>query len=402
MKIFWIGGVAEKEYFNKMLRYGNNQVAANKTQLNYIEGLEEVVGDSIKILNSHFEPSFPKYKKLFIKRRTWQRKGRENIDIGFLNIPILKYILKTIALRKEMKKIIKKELNKEELNVFFIYAMTAPLMLLAPFIKKHIKNQKFKICLIIPDLPEYMNMTKQNIIKTILSKVNKVIIYKCLKYIDKYILFAEPMAEKLNITSDNYIVIEGMVDKETINYNSDTNGKSYIMYAGGLNEKYGVLTLARAFRLIENPNVELWLYGKGDATEEIIEMGKEDRRIKYKGMVSNEQIVRAEKEAMLLVNPRPTSEEYTKYSFPSKNMEYMWSGTPLVTTKLPSMPKEYYEYVYCFEGETVEEITNSLEQIFIIDRKTLKEKGEQAQKFILANKNNVVQAQKIVRFLTKE
>ena len=42
MNIFWLGGVAEKEEFNKMLKNGNTQIAANVTQLNYIEGLETV------------------------------------------------------------------------------------------------------------------------------------------------------------------------------------------------------------------------------------------------------------------------------------------------------------------------------------------------------------------------
>lgn len=399
MKIFWIGGVAEKEDFNKMLECGNTQIAANKTQLNYIEGLEEVLGDSIKILNSHFEPSFPKYKKLFIKRREWNRKGKENIDIGFWNIPILKYVLKSIILRKEMKKIIKEELDKEDLNIFFIYAMTAPLMLLASFIKKNIKDERVKICLVVPDLPEYMNMTKQSIIKKVLSMLNRKIIYKCLKHIDKYVLFAEPMAERLKIKPKDYIVIEGMVNKEIIESKEIINKKNYIMYAGGMNEKYGVLNLVKAFHNIKDSDTELWLYGTGDAVDKIEEIAKDDIRIKYKGMVSNEQIIVAEKEAMILVNPRPTCEEYTKYSFPSKNMEYMLSGTPLVTTKLPAMPKEYYEYIYCFGDESIEGMQNKLQQILKMDIKYLNQKGKEAKAFILIQKNNIVQCKKIVKLI---
>ena len=68
--------------------------------------------------------------------------------------------------------------------------------------------------------------------------------------------------------------------------------------------------------------------------------------VKYKGVAPNAVIVEEELKATLLVNPRPTGEEYTKYSFPSKNMEYMASGTPVLTTCLPGMPAEYNEYVY--------------------------------------------------------
>ena len=42
-------------------------------------------------------------------------------------------------------------------------------------------------------------------------------------------------------------------------------------------------------------------------------------------LMNHPKIVKEEKKSTLLVNPRFTNEEYTKYSFPSKNMEYMAS-----------------------------------------------------------------------------
>ena len=34
----------------------------------------------------------------------------------------------------------------------------------------------------------------------------------------------------------------------------------------------------------------------------------------------------------------------------------MVSGTPLLTTKLPGMPMEYWEYVYLFDNEKLEDL----------------------------------------------
>lgn len=407
MELFWLGGVAEKDDFDKMLENGNTQIAANITQLNYIEGLEEITGKSIKILNSHYEPSYPKYKKLFIKRRVWKRKEKENIDIGFINIPILKYINKVISLRMEMKKIIKNDLSNRETNVFFVYAMTMPLMLLARYIKKYVRDKNFLICLIVPDLPEFMNMNKLGIIKSILSRFNRKIIYSCMKYIDKYILFAKPMAEYLHIDKDKYIVIEGMVnfknimEKEKIiqEYGDE---KKYIMYAGGINEKYGVLNLVKAFNQINNRKFELWLYGAGDAVDQIEQLSKKNSRIKYKGVVTNEEVLIAEKNATLLINPRPTNEEYTKYSFPSKNLEYMLSGTPLLTTKLPSMPKEYYKYVFILEDESINGFEKKLKELLNKDDLTLFNKGKEAKQFVMERKNNIEQTKEICNFINME
>ena len=116
-------------------------------------------------------------------------------------------------------------------------------------------------------------------------------------------------------------------------------------------------------------------------------------------MVSNDKIIQLEKEAKLLVNPRPTNEEYTKYSFPSKIMEYMASGTPVLTTRLLGMPKEYYDYIYCFEDEKVDGIEKKLIEILSKEQKELTKMGNKAKEFVLMKKNNKVQAEKIINFL---
>ena len=93
-------------------------------------------------------------------------------------------------------------------------------------------------------------------------------------------------------------------------------------------------------------DIELWLFGSGDMEKDITDYCKSDQRIKYFGMVPREKVVKFEKKAKLLVNPRPTNNEFTKYSFPSKTIEYMASGTPLLTTRLPGIPSEYFDHVF--------------------------------------------------------
>lgn len=400
MNIIWIGGVAEQEDFNKMQEKGNNQIAANITQLNYIEGLEANTNSTVKILSSHFQPSFPKYKDFVVRKRVWKRKGKENIDIGFINLPIIKHIIKKINLKKQMKKILINDIKKEDTNIFFIYAMTFPLMSLAKYIKNNIRVDKYKICLVVPDLPEFMNMEKKSVIRKVLENINERLIKKYMKYIDIYILFAENMADYLKL-KDNYISIEGMVNLKNLEIETEKKEKKkVIMYAGGLYNKYGVLNLAKAFNALKNNEYELWFYGTGDAIDDIKKMQNENHRIIYKGTATNSQIKEIEKNVSLLVNPRPVDEEYTKYSFPSKNLEYMLSGTAVLTTKLPAMPKEYNEYVYLFNGSDVKSMTETLNKV-LLDEK-LYEKGEKAKKFVVEEKNNIIQTRKILEFIKEK
>ena len=88
-----------------------------------------------------------------------------------------------------------------------------------------------------------------------------------------------------------------------------------------------------------------------------------------------------------------------KYSFPSKTMEYMASGTPVLTTVLPGMPREYHPYVYLLEDETADGITEKLKAVLENSNETLFRKGTKARRFVLEQKNNVIQARKILEML---
>ena len=171
------------------------------------------------------------------------------------------------------------------------------------------------------------------------------------------------------------------------------------MYAGAISEKYGLRNLIDGFRMADIPNVRLDLYGPCDFEEELVQLAKEDDRVFYGGLLLNSEIVEREQAATLLINPRPTTEEFVKYSFPSKNMEYMVSGTPVMTTVLPGMPKEYYPHVYLLEDESASGIAECLKQVLSHTDEELFQKGQAARKFVLETRNNVVQAKKILDML---
>ncbi|WP_312654097.1 glycosyltransferase [Proteiniclasticum sp.] len=257
---------------------------------------------------------------------------------------------------------------------------------------------------IITDLPNYMNYTKQTkLIESISWKLYRCICNFFLQRYDYYIILTEQMNELVNSNAKPYIVIEGLVDMKMKTVPNQLNNKykeKIIIYAGALYEKYGIKSLIEAFIRLEDPDSRLWLFGDGDMVDEILDYEKRDHRIKFFGVVSNEKIVQEQLKATLLVNPRPSKEDFTKYSFPSKNMEYMVSGTPILTTALQGMPKEYIDYVYLLEDETIEGMTKTLKKILQIEKEQLHEKGLKAKEFVLKEKNYVVQATQIIDMLS--
>jgi glycosyltransferase involved in cell wall biosynthesis len=219
---------------------------------------------------------------------------------------------------------------------------------------------------------------------------------------DGYIILTESMNDVVNKNQKPYVVIEGVADLKMFideDNNFDKHKEKICMYAGGLYEKYGVKTLIQAFMKLKNQDIRLHLYGSGDLERYINSL--QDSRVVYHGVVTNDEIISAEKKATLLINPRFTDREYTKYSFPSKNIEYMSTGTPVLTTKLKGMPKEYYQHVYLFDEESVDGYYKTLNTLLSKSADELQLKGKSAQEFIKVNKNNKKQSGLIIDLIER-
>lgn len=253
---------------------------------------------------------------------------------------------------------------------------------------------------IVTDMPDMMNSRQNSLRGSLISKFNR----RYLKYFSKYVFLTEAMNDVINKKQRPYMVMEGLVDVDDFRSTNngvkeqDDNSCFTLLYAGGLHERYGLGILVNAVKSI-NDNIALKLYGSGPFVEKL--NVEKDERIKYLGVAPNEDICKEEKRVNLLVNPRPTHEDFTKYSFPSKNMEYMLSGTPLLTTKLPGMPKEYYPYVYLIEKESEEGIGDAIRKIMSLPQEEMIEKGAKAREFVLKYKNNNYQGSRILSLISK-
>lgn len=225
---------------------------------------------------------------------------------------------------------------------------------------------------------------------------------KMLQDADGYIFFTQAMNSLINLKNKPYIISEGMVDSEA-QYGENTLTGKYpkrvMMYTGGIVKAYGLNELVEAFALANVDNTELHIYGGGSYSEEFRKKCSEYKNVKYLGVMNNNRIVEEQRRATVLVNPRLTDYEYTKYSFPSKNMEYMSSGTPVLTTKLPGMPEEYNNYVYLFQNETVEGMASAIKDVFGNTDIELNYFGNRAKQWIVSSKNNITAAAEILRLI---
>lgn len=245
---------------------------------------------------------------------------------------------------------------------------------------------------IITDLPDMLGGSSLSV------KLANFVIQQC----SDYILLTQAMNDYIQNPGKPYVVLEGHADITMEQKTPDQKRKGdkrICFYAGGVSKQYGLGNLVEGFRKAAIPGTELHIYGPGDYVEELQTIAQQDPNVYYGGMLMNSEIIEKEMDASLLVNPRPINEEYVKYSFPSKNMEYMASGTPVLTTALPGMPQEYYPHVFIIGDETPDGVADALQEVFSHSDEDLFAKGMAARRFVLQERNNIVQAAKILEML---
>ena len=298
----------------------------------------------------------------------------------------------------QVKKIIKHlDLDEETLFIYDPLSFDASMGFLSATKKLNIE----KIAL-VTDLPMYISAIQKNgnsRFQYLKGWIKQKIFLFTTRMATGFCFLTESM-NCINIPKRPYVVIEGIssFNREVIDV-VKLNKNHVVMYAGGLYEKFGINDLVDAVIEMEDDNFELHLYGEGNSVDYIKKAANNCHRIKYMGVVGVETIKKAESEAYLLINPRPVNEEYTKYSFPSKILEYMSSGTPVLTTKLSGIPEDYFNYIYSISENGKEGIKEALKYVLEKEEIELIDKGRRAQKFVFEQKNGQSQVQKLLNMI---
>ena len=172
-----------------------------------------------------------------------------------------------------------------------------------------------------------------------------------------------------------------------------------ITATGTLNEANGVPILLKAFSLLEGEGYRLCMAGRGPLEELVREAATTDSRIEYLGFISSLEVLHVYQRSDVLVNMRVTGSMNTKYFFPGKMMEYLASGTPVITTCTGHTEEEFADFVFLLRDETPQGLAALIRQVANLDSGERRRVGGKAQQYIALNKTWDVQARKVARFI---
>lgn len=381
MHIIYIGYYIEDSLFESVIvnKVKNLSDASRKFEYNLIRGIYGICG-----MNSSFFSYAPvdasikdcgsyAYIDEICIRQFTVKKGNLND------------IFKTWkSIIKEIEPIVKKHIGD---CCVLMYAVNPIMIVPILWLKKKYNFNMCTICSEVPSLRRYGDSIGANLKKQILTFFNE-------KF-DSYILFSEKMKDAIRIRDKPYMVVEGIASE--IAFESQTNKRNIVMYAGGLAADNNIRILIRSIKMLPDLD-ELWICGSGRDEQFVIDSCKKDKRIKFFGRISNSKVLLLERQAKVLVNIRNPDVTLTKYSFPSKILEYLSSGTVVVSSVLEGIPCEYFDYIKRVDPVDEQNVARVIQSIFNTTEEEYSALCDKAYDFVKLNKTAFYQAKRIVDF----
>lgn len=406
MDVIFLGGFyspARIQYIIDRSR-GRMMFANHNFDLAFFSGLLQQDGICLETIVVPGVGSYPyNYKDIYIKREIFEVYNVKVSSVGFFNLALINKLSLIINTAIELKR----KINKCKDNKVELIISTATFyQLLSVFLASFFTKKKVVKTLIIQDIPLIMNaMSKTKTLKLLLRNWLDKIGLSLIKNCDYFVPLTAQMMNYLGVNKP-FTVVEGIMNIndntviKPINTTEDLS-KDIILYTGSVKRCFNIQNLIKAYQMIKRPNLELWICGSGDMDNELTELAQKDSNFKYFGLVNNGLVKEMQQKATILINPRSSDGEFTKYSFPSKTIEYLLSGKSVIMNKLPGVPDEYYKYIYVPIDESVDSMAKIIKEVLNMDKKERNDRAKRAQEFIIDTKNAKAQVKKVFTMIQK-
>lgn len=216
-------------------------------------------------------------------------------------------------------------------------------------------NKKYKrpIIGVCTDSPSNISGTKRSYTVYLLSKCNNL---------NGYLALTEGLNDLFNPNRKPSYVFEGLVEDRDYGV-FDEEKRPYFFFGGALMERYGVYKLIDAFKLLNNDDIDLYICGHhGDKTK-IKEAIGGAKNIKFLGLLPVNKVLEYEHNALACINPRPFSEDLDRFSIPSKTLEYMSAGRPVISIKNTILMNRFKEDIIWVETCSKDELAKAMKKV---------------------------------------
>ena len=254
--------------------------------------------------------------------------------------------------------------------------------------KRTAKKYGVKIVGMLTDNPSNLSSGSTFIKKYLVSQASDL---------DGYLSLTSGLVQVFNSHASSY-VFEGLVMEE--NEGKKDPIFNYFYFGGSLYERYGVKTLVDAFHK-SNVKNKLVIAGSGPLAEYIEQLAEDDYRILYLSQLSKEKNIAYMRNSIANINPRPLDPKMDEESVPSKLLEYLSIGTPVISTKFPKLYSTFKDDVSWIDGNSLEDMKFALEHYEVANQEEYLKKAATARRKVFEFYGLNVQAESINHFLAE-
>ena len=354
-------------------------------------------GAEVDLLSSAPVSDYPGNPKLLWGRGRFEENGVSGLLMPFVNAIGVKHLSRYVACWF----VGGRQLRTTRPDWLLVHGVHSPFLW---FAVQAARRSGARSAIVLTDPPGVIR-AEDGVLRRRLKAVDIWLVKRALRGSDAVIVLARPLATDF-APSRPALVVEGLVSP-TVAAQLDAAdpargpaaARAQVVYAGGLHEEYGVRNLVDAVRSM-SPRVQLSLFGRGPLEPWLEQQAEEDARIARPRLVDPGELPAIYAAADVLVQPRQADQDFVKYSFPSKLIEYLASGTPVVSTRLPSIPADYEPYVTWAEGDRPDDIAAAIERVLSWGPTARREASARAAQFIQETRSVGEQGRRIVDFLS--
>lgn len=199
--------------------------------------------------------------------------------------------------------------------------------------------------------------------------------------------------------------LDGGITRPNFNLNNHLSphvvSKPVVLFTGAMNRWTGISLLVKGFREVKNKEIELWLCGPGVNTD-VKRALETDPRIKFFGLIDEKRLRDVSTQAAVFINPRPSSIIDNRSNFPSKVLEYLSYGKPVISTWTEGLSPDYKDVLVVLDDENPLDLAKKIEEVIGWDETQLRANAGKIFSFINLKKLWPLQAQNLIRWLNTE
>lgn len=180
---------------------------------------------------------------------------------------------------------------------------------------------------------------------------------------------------------------------------SSNINKKIIIFAGTINSENGARLLTDFLNQNKFVQFEMHFYGDGEDADIVRELEKIDNRVKYFGRIPEKLLKLRLLEADFLINLRDPNGHSVDYSFPSKLISFMSTGTPVISNNFPGLDSCYFGYLHLIDEYSVDSLSKKI--INLLENVPDKNIGLAAKSFVCKQNNWDEVSKNIIEFMGK-